>query len=264
MEFLIYDYFFWLAVFALVFVVVERVRPTVRRSIVRAGFLTDVGHFLFNAKVFGMLTAAVIPFLIESFENWLDRFGLYGWIYRGVVEDWPLWAQFLGVLFGLDLCKYLIHNLLHRVSWLWEFHKVHHSITEMDWIGNWRFHWLEAVIYDTLLYVPVVYLGCSGYVLFWYAVIGTLVGQYAHANLQLPIGPFKYLINHPELHIWHHAHPDSGPLNRNFGIVFCCWDWIFGTAYLPDQKVPARLGFEGIETFPKTFWFQQVWPLRKG
>jgi sterol desaturase/sphingolipid hydroxylase (fatty acid hydroxylase superfamily) len=33
------------------------------------------------------------------------------------------------------------------MPWLWEFHKVHHSIEELDWIGNFRFHWMEIVVY---------------------------------------------------------------------------------------------------------------------
>jgi len=50
------------------------------------------------------------------------------------------------------------HNLLHRVPWLWTFHKVHHSITTMDWIGNWRFHWMEIVVYKTLQWLPLAWL----------------------------------------------------------------------------------------------------------
>jgi len=53
----------------------------------------------------------------------------------------PFWVQFPVLVLVMDFSRYLIHNLLHRVPWLWEFHKVHHSIEELDWIGNWRFHW---------------------------------------------------------------------------------------------------------------------------
>jgi sterol desaturase/sphingolipid hydroxylase (fatty acid hydroxylase superfamily) len=62
------------------------------------------------------------------------------------------------------------------------------------------------------------------------------------------------------MHVWHHAHPDCGPVPRNFGITLSLWDWIFGTAYVPDRP-PERLGFEGIESFPSTVPGQMLHPL---
>jgi sterol desaturase/sphingolipid hydroxylase (fatty acid hydroxylase superfamily) len=49
-------------------------------------------------------------------------------------------------------------------------------------------------------------------------------------------------------------------MNRNFGINLAVWDWLFGTAYLPEEE-PARLGFEGVESFPKTLVGELVWPV---
>jgi hypothetical protein len=43
----------------------------------------------------------------------------------------------------------------------WTFHKVHHSITTMDWIGNWRFHWIEIVVYKSLQWLPLAWLNAS-------------------------------------------------------------------------------------------------------
>jgi len=55
------------------------------------------------------------------------------------------------------------------------------------------------------------------------------------------LGPLKYILNSPEMHAWHHVHPDHGPQDRNFGITFVAWDWLFGTAFLP-AEAPQRLG----------------------
>jgi len=48
----------------------------------------------------------------------------------------------------------------------------------------------------------------------------------------------------------------------NFGIIFSCWDWIFGTAKMPPDP-PAHLGFKGVETFPDNFFSQEIWPLQR-
>jgi sterol desaturase/sphingolipid hydroxylase (fatty acid hydroxylase superfamily) len=165
------------------------------------------------------------------------------------MTEWPWGAQFLTILIGVDFLKWCIHNLLHRVPLLWEFHKVHHSITEMDWIGNWRFHWVEILVYNGLLYVPAALVGASGEAALAAGVFDTFIGHFAHANLRWRIGWLRFIINSPQMHIWHHNHPECGPINRNFGLTFSLWDWIFGTAYVPDHD-PARLGFDGIEAYP--------------
>lgn len=130
---------------------------------------------------------------------------------------------------------------MHRVPVLWRIHRLHHSTEQMDWLSNWRFHPLEILVYQLVLYVPATLLGFSAEASFGCAVVSTTLGHLAHANLRWRLGPLKYLINTPEMHVWHHVHPDSGPVNRNFGVSLSVWDWIFGTAYAPDQP-PARLG----------------------
>ncbi|MDZ7636845.1 MAG: sterol desaturase family protein [Bryobacterales bacterium] len=171
-------------------------------------------------------------------------------------------VQFVVLLLAFDLAQWGIHRLLHRVPFLWEFHKVHHSIEEMDWIGNWRFHWVEVAVYRSLLYPLAAFFGFGVEAMFAYGVVNTLVGHFAHSNLSWRIGPLKYVLNSPELHVWHHSHPDSGPVDRNFGISLSVWDWLFGTAYAPEGKDPARLGFEGVEAYPDQLPGQWMAPFR--
>jgi sterol desaturase/sphingolipid hydroxylase (fatty acid hydroxylase superfamily) len=111
----------------------------------------------------------------------------------------------------------------------------------MDWLSNWRFHWFEIVFYQTLLYVPATIVGVSPGAAFGCAVVSTTISHFAHANLRCKVGPLKYLINSPEMHVWHHVHPDFGPQNRNFGISLSLWDWLFGTAIAPDSD-PEKIG----------------------
>jgi sterol desaturase/sphingolipid hydroxylase (fatty acid hydroxylase superfamily) len=131
----------------------------------------------------------------------------------------------------------------------------------MDWLGDWRFHWAEILVYRSVLYVPAAVFGFAPAVLFYCGILNTVIGHYAHANLRLRLGPLKYLLNSPQMHIWHHNHPDSGPINRNFGITLSLWDWLFHTAYMPG-KPPLHLGFEGIETYPKFLPGQWLAPFR--
>ena len=65
----------------------------------------------------------------------------------------------------------------------------------------------------------------------------------------------KILFNSPEMHIWHHAYelPEERRYGVNFGLTLAVWDYIFGTAYQPKVGRDIRLGFPGIEKFPKDF-----------
>jgi sterol desaturase/sphingolipid hydroxylase (fatty acid hydroxylase superfamily) len=155
---------------------------------------------------------------------------------------------------GKDLLDWCVHNLMHRVPVLWEFHKLHHSIVEMDWIGNFRFHWMEIVIYQGFTYFPLVILGVDPSVILLVAIITTLIGHLNHSNLAISWGPLRYLVNSPRMHIWHHMaeYPADRPLGVNFGISLSLWDWIFHTAAWPDSKSapsqqPAELGFPGMK-----------------
>jgi thiosulfate/3-mercaptopyruvate sulfurtransferase len=94
----------------------------------------------------------------------------------------------------------------------------------------------------------------------FHAVFGTLIGHLNHANLDWDYGPLKYVFNNPKMHIWHHDYDGDTRTTVNFGIIFSTWDYLFGTAKVPDHP-PAKLGFAGVETFPRDFFSQQAWPL---
>jgi len=238
----IVTYYRWLAGLAVLFIALERAWPRLpNQRLFRPGWLSDAIYIVFNSRFAGVLAGYVAVL-------WLQR--LDAIFARGTLASWPWWAQFFTLLISIDFAKWSIHNLLHRTPWLWEFHKVHHSIVDMDWMGDWRFHWGEILVYNTLLYAPTALLGVRGEVALAVGVFDTLIGHFAHANLRWRIGWLKYIINSPEMHLWHHNHPDCGPINRNFALTLSIWDWIFGTAYLPGHA-PARLGFEGVERYPK-------------
>ncbi|MBX2797338.1 MAG: sterol desaturase family protein [Myxococcales bacterium] len=253
-------YWMWLAVLSAVFVGVERLRPRDRRGWWRPGLGLDLFYLVFNGHFLGVLLAKASTPLAASLDAWLVSQGLWGTFHLAVMADWPAWAQLVLALLAVDLFHWGVHNLLHRVPALWTFHKVHHSIVHMDWIGSLRFHWAEVVIYKSLTYPLLALLGASGEVLFGLAVFNTAVGHFNHANLDVGLGPLGYVLNNPRMHIWHHVHADAGPPLHNFGITLSLWDYLFGTAHVPDHP-PERLAFDGIDGFPSTVPGQLLHPL---
>lgn len=224
---------------------------------------SDVLHLVFNGHVlgviiYGLAVHRVLPHLDDCFAS-------LGWtelVYRNAAQAWPIGLQILVAVFIIDLLQWGVHNLLHRIPALWEFHKTHHSVIdgEMDWIVSFRFQWTEVVIYRSLLFLPLAWFGFGLEAILSHAIFGTLTGHLNHSNLSWDYGPLRYVLNSPRMHLWHHDYEGDARTTVNFGIIFSLWDWLFGTAKLPNDA-PARIGFAGVERFPRDFFGQMAWPL---
>ncbi len=226
---------------------------------------SDAIHLVFNGHFLGLLLAGLAStWILPPIDRWLATHGWTDAVYRNAAADWPLWVQIPVALVVIDFIQWCVHNLLHRVPALWELHKAHHSVKdgEMDWIVAFRFSWLEVVVYKSVLYLPLVFLGFGWIALMVHAVFGTLIGHLNHSNLDLGHGPWRYVLNSPRMHIWHHDYEGDAKTTVNYGIIFSAWDWIFGTAKMPADP-PERIGFKGVETFPDNFFSQEIWPLEK-
>jgi sterol desaturase/sphingolipid hydroxylase (fatty acid hydroxylase superfamily) len=254
-------YFFWLLVVSLFCWISERIAPWRKeQKAFRAQIGQDFFWLVLNGHYAGVLVAYLANWALHPVWTTIKTLGLPTPDQIRLLEEYPLWFQFLIFLILKDFLEWGVHNLLHRIPWLWEFHKLHHSIKELDWIGNMRFHWMEIVIYRSLTYLPLIVLGASPKVILWIAVFTTLIGHLNHSNLKLNWGPFQYVLNSPRLHVWHHDVLNHKKSGQNFGIIFCLWDFIFGTAYLPSEEQPAKLGFEKMEKFPERLLPRLVYP----
>ena len=260
------QYYFWLVACSLFCLLLERVRPWRKdQKVLRKGWAQDLFWLVFNGHYLGLLMALGTGKLVAALNGWLHAQGWPTPDSLALMADWPLWAQFAVFFILKDFVEWNIHRMLHNVPFLWEFHKLHHSIEELDWIGNFRFHWGEIIVYKTLSYLPLVIMGADSTVILVIAVIGTLMQDLNHANVRIDWGPLRYLLNSSRMHVWHHDVELHGRGGQNFGIVLSVWDWLFGTAYWPDdEEEPERIGFAGQkETYPEGVARRFVYPFWK-
>lgn len=253
-----------LAAISVLFVLLESWRPLrPEQKFWQRGRAWDFVHLVFNGHFLGTFIAVLGSYTLLPLANHAARgFGLEGGFESlAFASAWPLWLQIPVILFGLDFVQWNVHRLLHAVPLFWEFHRTHHSVRdeEMSWIVSFRFAWTEVVIYKTVQYLPLAIMGFAYEAVMFHAIFGTLIGHLNHANFRWNWGPLRYLMNGPRMHRWHHDAVDS---RINYGIIFSCWDWIFGTAKLPDEP-PEHIGFDGVEDFPRDFLSHSVWPLQK-
>lgn len=259
-----YVYPIALAIVSILVAALERLFPRRREQRASRRYLwSDFLHLVFNGHFLGVILYGIASHhVIPRLDGWLANAGAYDVVYRGAVSSWPLWLQIVVVLVVVDFLQWCVHNLLHRVPFLWEFHKAHHSVIdgEMDWIVSFRFQWTEVVVYRAAQYVPLAFCGFAHEAVLFHAIFGTLIGHLNHANLHWSWGPLRYLLNSPAMHIWHHDYDGDGKTTVNFGIIFSAWDWLFGTAKMPGRP-PSKLGFAGVERYPRDFFAQMGWPV---
>ncbi|MCH8317819.1 MAG: sterol desaturase family protein [Bacteroidetes bacterium] len=257
-------YFFWLLIVSLFCWILERIWPwRKQQKAFRKQIWQDLFWLIFNGHYAGILLAFAGVFILKQAYSYLHWFNLPSPESFNLLSGSSLWLQFIVFLLLKDFIEWLIHRLLHRVPLFWEFHKLHHSIEELDWIGNFRFHWMEIIIYKSITYFPLVILGVDGNVILWIAVIGTLIGHLNHSNLKINWGIFRYVLNSSRFHVWHHDVIPEGKYGKNFAIIFSLWDWLFGTAYYPSEEQPKKLGFDNMDKYPENLWMRFVYPFWK-
>jgi 3-mercaptopyruvate sulfurtransferase SseA/sterol desaturase/sphingolipid hydroxylase (fatty acid hydroxylase superfamily) len=253
-----------LAVFSLAVFVLEALFKWRRdQAQLRPYLWSDLLHLVFNGHFLGLILFGIAAHhVLPWFDGVLAQLGAVDALYRNAAAAWPIWAQILVALVVIDFFQWCVHNALHRIPFLWETHKTHHSVQdgEMDWIVSFRFQWTEVIVYRTVLFFPLAWFGFGWEAVLFHAVFGTLIGHLNHSNLAWDYGPLKYVFNSPKMHIWHHNYDGDRKTTVNFGIIFSTWDWIFGTAHMPGYP-PPKLGFAGVETFPRDFFSQMAWPL---
>lgn len=257
--------YFWALVFiSLFFYALELIKPWRKdQPKIRQDFWLDGFYMFFNFFIFSLIGFnAVSNVFVELFNDFLGTFGITNWVAISVVSLPPVY-KLLIMFFLRDFIQWNVHRLLHRVPILWEFHKVHHSVKQMGFAAHLRYHWMETIVYRTMEYIPLGMIGFGLQDFFAVHIIALAIGHFNHSNFKMPLGPVKYIFNNPQMHIWHHAKELPNKYGVNFGISLSLWDYLFKSNYIPYDGRDIELGFEGDEKFPKTFVFQEIYPLNK-
>ncbi len=256
------NYFYWLIGLSLLVWALEILFPWRKdRSFFRKDFWLDAFYMFFNFFLFSLVGYNAISNVgVELFNDFLGVFGITNLV-AIEVGSWPVIAQLFLMLIVADFIQWNVHRLLHAVPWLWEFHKLHHSVKEMGFAAHLRYHWMETIVYKSIQYIPLAMIGFGLDDFILLNIFTILIGHLNHANVKLTYGPLKYILNNPVMHTWHHAKTlPEGSYGVNFGITLSLWDYIFGTAYIPNSGRDEPLGFDKDEEYPKTFWKQITYP----
>jgi sterol desaturase/sphingolipid hydroxylase (fatty acid hydroxylase superfamily) len=261
------NYFYGLIIISLVVWGLELVFPWRKnQAIFRKDFWLDLFYMFFN---FFLLNLIILMALSNSAELLLnDILGVVGLSVNNFklfeINSFPFWFRILVFFIVIDFVQWCTHRLLHKFEFLWNFHKVHHSVKQMGFAAHLRYHWMEPVVYNFLKYIPLAIMG--GFTAQDLALVhffNITIGHLNHANINWDYGWLKYILNNPKMHIWHHAKelPEDRKKGVNFGITLSIWDYLFKTNYIPHSGRDIELGFNGDQDFPQGFIKQEMYPM---
>ncbi|GAA3559931.1 sterol desaturase family protein [Snuella lapsa] len=263
------NYFYGLIVISLLVWGLEILLPWRKdQPIFRKDFWLDTFYMFFNFFLLNLIVLIALSNASTEFLN--DFLSIFNLQLKDLqlfnANDLPKWLGLILFFLTNDFVQWNIHRLLHRIPFLWNFHKVHHSVKQMGFAAHLRYHWMEPVVYNSLRYIPLALI--ANYSAQDVAIIhffNITIGHLNHANLNWDYGVLKYVFNNPKMHIWHHAKalPDHVKYGVNYGLTLSLWDYLFKTNYIPYNGRDIELGFQGDEIFPKDFINQELYPLNK-
>ncbi len=236
------------------FFLLERFLPAQRSAKVFSSQLRqDLIWLVVQQSLFLTLTAWYVGFL-ESFYAKHFSFLTLPW-----GPHWSFGARLAVAILAVDFVSWAQHLLRHKVTALWFLHTVHHSQRELNPFTDSRYHMAEYIVLESIRFVPMLMLGIHADAIVGFAVFSAFYSRLYHSNIRSNFGFLRYFMVTPQSHRVHHSflpeHKD-----RNFGLVFCVWDRLFGTQSADDQTYPETGIIEA--EFPYgSFLQQQFYPL---
>jgi sterol desaturase/sphingolipid hydroxylase (fatty acid hydroxylase superfamily) len=182
-----HNYFYWLILVSAFFFMLEVVIPWRKKQAkLREDFWLDAFYMFFNFFLFSLIIYnAASDVVVNLFNDGIKSVTGFNLQANNPLNSFPLWSVLL-IGFGVrDFVQWWVHRLLHKSSWLWNFHKVHHSVKEMGFAAHLRYHWMENVVYRTIEYIPLALLGIGLYDFFIIHIFTLAWGHYNHSNISV-------------------------------------------------------------------------------
>lgn len=212
----------------------------------------DVMFFLLNSFVFGLVLGwALLSYHFVDTSTNKALIALFGAREATALPGWATATVLTVAIFlAYELGYYTDHYLAHRIPFLWEFHKVHHTAEVLTPVTNFRVHPVDTLVFYNIL---ALLMGTTGGFLNWF--FGKPIHQFSLYNSNAIILAVTYLLDH--LHhtsfwiaftgVWgriivspahHQIHHSTNPahFNKNMGSTLAIFDWLFGTLHIPSRK----------------------------
>jgi sterol desaturase/sphingolipid hydroxylase (fatty acid hydroxylase superfamily) len=249
----------WLLLLGVIFLPLERLFALRPRKILNKTLAADISFYFISGIVPALLLASPLALAAHIAHDFVP------FRVHVAVAAWPLWVRVVAGLVVSEIGFYWGHRWMHEIPFLWRFHAVHHSPTEIYFLVSARAHPVDNAFTRLCGLIPVYVLGIAtpltpagGLVSALLVLILTAWGFLIHANVRWRLGPLEWLIATPAFHHWHHTLSDHR--DHNYAPMLPWVDRLFGTYYLPRNQWPETYGTE--TRLPSSVAGQLIYPLR--
>lgn len=184
--------------------------------------LLGLSNFYLFAFLVPALSETLYP-LVQQAISWSPPLNATSLPWYWMIIPGLLLFEFLG---------YTTHRIAHGIKFLWRFHAVHHSDTDVNPTTAARQHPLGLLL-GALLSLPIyASLGVPLMVAMWYPLVLAIHQAFSHCHWLLPDAinkKLQYIIVTPNYHQVHHA-SDKQYTDSNYATMFTLFDHLLGTA----------------------------------
>jgi sterol desaturase/sphingolipid hydroxylase (fatty acid hydroxylase superfamily) len=162
----------------------------------------------------------------------------------------PIILNVLLTIIIFDFLIYLQHIIFHKFTFLWRFHRVHHTDLEFDVTTAIRFHPIEIVLSMFYKIAAVYLIGPMAVSIILYEILLNAAALFSHSNILFNAkldSMLRKLFVTPDMHRIHHSALRK-ETDSNYGNVFSFWDKAFKTyRALPEAGYDSMM--IGLEKF---------------
>ena len=236
------------------------------QPLISKGLLQDAIWYIVFTPLTILILFPVVEFLHGLFVAYL------GFLAVGNAVFWPPYLQIIAAMLLAEFFLWFNHFVRHKIRTLWFFHAVHHSQRELNIFTDDRAHIIDLTIGALLSFIPFFIFDVSN--LYAVMIIGLykpIHNRFIHANIKINLGWLGLLVTSPQFHRVHHS-ADPEHADKNFGVYFSMYDYLFGTACLSRNIYPqtgiddSGFPFEDkvpLSQLPGNWLAQTVYPFRQ-
>ncbi len=226
-----------------------------------------IGYSIVLGLFSSLEAKSIIGQMIGAFKSDRITTSFAGPLKGSVASSLPvhLFFTFL-VIVAYDFGFTMLHFAFHRVPFLWNLHKVHHSAEHLTPLTVARFHLGEYVLQKIsegltlgLIFGIFFYLlpeSINIYKVFGLSIFGILfssIGVFRHSHIWISYGPLDYIFCSPAMHQIHHS-TEARHLDKNFSQIFSLWDRLLGSLYVPKEKEIFNVGLANEKDWNSGSW----------
>lgn len=221
---------------------------------------------LIKALLFTPIILTMVPVALATTDALEWAFGTFTPLVLSPVAVVAIFT--LALFIADDFTRFILHYALHKIPFLWEFHKVHHSAKVLTPFTIYRSHPIESYLYACRMALMQGVVVGAGYYFFgarlsMFDILGANVfvflfnvfgANLRHSHIWLSWGKTVegYFIS-PAQHQIHHS-DNPAHFDRNLGSALAIWDRLFGTLTKAHQVKNITIGVGQYDAKHDSLW----------